>query len=95
MGLCILILLIFEIWEYLSPLPAIEWTVTNLVRIHIKDPDHFSFAVFGNNKGSRVVFNNLLKLIDHDTEIDFAIDLGDTVLKGQKTDYQFFLDITE
>jgi len=33
----------------------------------------------------------MLKLIDHDQEIAFAIDLGDFVESGEKREYHYFL----
>ena len=87
-----IILLFFEVHEYLRPLPAREWIATNLDKIHIKDPAHFSFAVFGGNRGSRTVFESLLKQVDHDSDIAFAVDLGNTVLKGEKANYQYFIN---
>lgn len=89
--LCIFLLAWFEVWEYLSPLPAHKWNAANIENIKVTDPGSFAFAVFGNNKGSKFVFENMLKLIDHDQEIAFAIDLGDFVESGEKREYNYFL----
>ena len=89
--LCILILSGFEVWRHFCPLPAHEWNTTNLKKIRVADPTNFYFAVFGDNRNSKSVFENLLKLIDHDRDIAFAIDLGDMVNSGSQTRYRFFL----
>lgn len=89
--LCILLLAWFEVWEYLSPLPAHKWNTANIENIEVTDPGNFSFAVFGDNKGSKFVFENMLKLIDHDQKFVFAIDLGAFVESGEKREYHYFL----
>ncbi len=91
LGLCILLLLGFELRQYFDPLPAQQWNMNNLKKIHVFDPENFSFAAFGYNKNSKEVFENLLKLIDHDPEIAFAVSLGDMVQSGNKQRYRWFL----
>jgi len=88
---CILLLSGFEVWEHFSLLPAHEWNTINLKEINVADPNNFSFAVFGDNRNSISVFENLLKLIDHDPDISFAINLGDMVYSGAKERYRCFL----
>lgn len=90
--LCILILSGFEVWENFSPLPAHEWNTVSLKEIKVADPTNFSFAVFGANRNSRFVFENLLRLIDHDQDMAFAIDLGDLVSNGKKQRYDYLFN---
>ena len=89
--LCIFLLSGFEAWSHFSPLPATEWNIVNLKKIKVADPGNFSFAVFGDNRRSNFVFENLLKLIDHDPDLTFGIDLGDLVSYGTKRTYHHFL----
>jgi len=89
--LCVLLGAYFEIWDPLCPLPAHEWNATNLKLISGTDPDDFSFAVFGDNRNSKFVFENLLKSIDHDLGIAFAVSLGNIVSRGKKERYHFFI----
>ncbi|MBU2499073.1 MAG: metallophosphoesterase [Proteobacteria bacterium] len=89
--LCISLLIGFQAWDHFSSLPALAWNTSNLKQIHIVDPKDFSFAVFAENRNSDVAFENLLKLIDHDQDIAFAVSLGDMVQKGEKGRYRFFL----
>jgi hypothetical protein len=90
-SLCIVCFICIKIYRYSLPLPAKKWIYSNLEKIHIKDPTHFSFAVFCGSKISRLVFKGLLEQVDHDFDIAFAVDLGDAVLSGGKTHYHFFI----
>ncbi|MBW1703948.1 MAG: metallophosphoesterase [Deltaproteobacteria bacterium] len=89
--LCILIVLFVDVWEPFSSLPARDWNIKNLNEIRVADPDGFSFSVFGENRYSKFIFENLLKIIDHDPDIVFAISLGDMVSRGRKYKYANFL----
>ena len=89
--LVLLALLGLELWDHVSPLPGRDWIALNIKRIRIADPDNFCFAVFGDNKNSHFTFERLLKEIEHDPEISFAIDLGDLVYDGEKEKYRYFL----
>ncbi|MBN1907296.1 MAG: hypothetical protein JW927_19620 [Deltaproteobacteria bacterium] len=59
--------------------------------IQVKDPEHFSFAVFSGNRFGRYIFEEMLKQVDHDPDIAFAIDLGDAVLKGGRGHYHHLI----
>jgi len=93
--LCIMLLAGYELWEHFSLLPAYQWNVINLKEITVPDPKSFSFAVFGDNRNSKDVFVNILKLIDHDVDTDFAIGLGDMVQRGTKERYRYFFHQVE
>ncbi len=90
--LCILLLSSFELWGHFYPSPAHNWNIAKVHEISVGDPSNFSFAVFGDNRGSKFVFENLLKMIDHDRDITFAINLGDFVRNGKKEKYDYFLN---
>ncbi|OIN95968.1 MAG: hypothetical protein AUJ48_02255 [Deltaproteobacteria bacterium CG1_02_45_11] len=94
-AICILLLTGFEVWAHFSLLPAHKWNIINLKKIDVADPGDFSLAVFGDNRNSKYVFENLLRLIDHDTDIAFAVSLGDMVQKGEKERYRWFLQQVE
>jgi len=91
LSLCILIMTYFEVWGHLSPLPARGWNTDNLKLVSETDEGSFSFAVFGDNLNSKFVFENLLKLIDHDMDIAFAISLGNMVSRGKEEKYRLFI----
>jgi hypothetical protein len=73
------------------PLPDGKWISSNIEKIKVKDPENFTFAVFGGNRIRRPVFEGVLKQVDHDPDISFAIDLGDAVLKGKRLHYRHFI----
>ncbi len=51
---------------------------------------NFSFAVLGDNKNSKRIFQDLLKRIDGE-DVIFALDTGDTVMKGEPVYFSSFL----
>jgi len=53
--------------------------------------EEFTIAVFSDNQGSRETFNELLRQVDADPEINFAISCGDLVPEGDKEKYRYFL----
>jgi hypothetical protein len=74
--------------------PGTDLTSRNLARIgelRPPVPDHFSFAVFGDNRGSTTIIEHLLKRIDDDPDILFAVSLGDIVGMGRTDLYERFL----
>jgi 3',5'-cyclic AMP phosphodiesterase CpdA len=79
------------LWNSHAPVPVKNWNQRELARIVVADPDDFTFAVMGDNKGNRSVFEPLLQDIDHDKEIAFAIDDGDLVQDGTVGLYRRFL----
>jgi serine/threonine-protein phosphatase CPPED1 len=89
--LSILLLVGIEISDYFSLPPARDWNATNLKEIQAGDSNNFSFAVFGDNKNSHSVFENLLAELDHDPGISFAMNIGDMVYDGEKEKYRYFL----
>jgi serine/threonine-protein phosphatase CPPED1 len=84
-------ILSLNIYHNTLPLPDGKWIYSNLKNIQVKDPDHFSFAVFGGNRFGRRIFEGMLKQVDHDPDIAFTIDLGDAVMKGGRGHYHHLI----
>jgi hypothetical protein len=91
-SLCIILFIGFKIWNYFAPLPAHNWNKKEISRIKVADPEDFTFAVFGDNRGTPPVFESLLHNIGHDAEIAFAIDIGDLVNNEDSVHYRRFLN---
>ena len=51
--LCILLLSSFELWGHFYPSSAHNWNIAKVHEISVGDPSNFSFAVFGDNKGTK------------------------------------------
>jgi hypothetical protein len=90
-ALCILSFIGITVWHSSAPVPIRNWNQKELSRITVADPNNYSFAVMGDNKGNRSVFEPLLRDIDQDKEIAFALDVGDLVRKGKVGLYRRFL----
>jgi 3',5'-cyclic AMP phosphodiesterase CpdA len=90
--LCILLFIGLEIWDDHAPLSIHNWNKKEISRIKIADPDNFTFAVFGDNKGNYSFFEPLLSDVAQDKEIAFAMDLGDLVGDGRRGQYRRFLN---
>ena len=54
------------------------------------DPS-FSFVVFGDNQGSKEIFDQLLARLNQETDLAFAVNLGDCVVNGTEPEYQLYL----
>jgi len=67
-----------------------NWNYYQLQKID-KTKDKFSFAVFGDNKNSVKIFENLIKRVNKE-DILFAIDVGDLVYDGGKEKFRFFVN---
>lgn len=89
--LCLLFFIGIEVWFNFAAPPARNWISKNLGEIQIVDPNHLSFAVFGDNKNSHSIFPLLLRKADQDHEIKFALDLGDLVFGGDMEKYRYFI----
>jgi hypothetical protein len=80
------------VWHSYAPVPIHNRNQQELSRITVADPNDYSFAVMGDNKGNRSVFEPLLRDIGQDKEIAFAIDDGDLVDGGTIGHYRRFLN---
>lgn len=81
-----------KIWNACVPLSIYDRNKKEISRIKVADPDNFTFAVLGDNKGNVSFFKPLLHSIAQDKEIAFAIDDGDLVSDGKKRQYRYFLN---
>ncbi len=76
------------------PASSSDLTSAGLVRIgEMKRaaPTDFSFAVFGDNRGSTDVFRALLRRVNGDPDISFAVSTGDAVGMGTSDRYALYL----
>ena len=84
----------FELWNYYVPPSVQDRNKREISRIKV-EPADFSFAVFGDHKGHEFIFEPLLRDVDHDKQIAFAIELGDLVRQGRRSFYRRFLNEVE
>jgi 3',5'-cyclic AMP phosphodiesterase CpdA len=78
--------------NYDETFPEIEdWNQDQLDEIDTSQ-EEFSFAVYGDNRGSHDVFETLLSDIDDDPDILFAMNLGDLVDSGLKENWRLFIE---
>ncbi len=91
-SVCILSFMGLNLWDYYAPLSIHERNKKEISRIKVADPNNFTFAVFGDNKGNYSFFEPLLEDIAQDKEIAFAIDAGDLVSNGKRGHYKRFLN---
>ncbi len=89
--LCILLLMGLKVWNNVAPLSTHDWNKKEITRIKVSNPEDFTFAVFGDNKGNYSIFEPLLQEIDQSREIAFALDVGDLVNEGTRGQYRRFL----
>jgi 3',5'-cyclic AMP phosphodiesterase CpdA len=73
-------------------LPARNWNQTNLQRIKVPPGPTLTFAVLGDNRSNPKVFVQVLKQMDRDRGLAFAIDVGDLVETGTVDNFRVFLD---
>lgn len=83
------------VWGETAPLPARDWNLHNLPRIQTLQPDNLSFAVLGDNRGDLPVFERMLRQMERDPGLKFAIHLGDMVEKGELERYRQFFQSME
>src|SRR5512137_1698952 len=84
----------FEYWDHYIPPSVQDRNQREISRIKV-DPADFSFAVFGDHKGHDAHFEPLLRDVDHDKEIAFAMELGDLVRQGRRWFYRRLLNQVE
>jgi len=84
----------FEFWDHYIPPSVQDRNKKEISRIKV-DPTDFYFAVFGDHKGHDAHFEPLLRDVDHDKEIAFAIELGDLVRQGRRWFYRRLLNQVE
>jgi predicted MPP superfamily phosphohydrolase len=55
--------------------------------------DSFSFVAFGDNQEGHAVFNKLIKRVNNEKGLSFAISLGDMVDEPTRKEYQNYLEM--
>ena len=74
-----------------GPLPARDWNLRNLERIKVTEGGSLTFAVLGDNRSNAAVFAQVLRQLDHDPGLAFAINLGDLVDRGSVETFSDYL----
>jgi len=74
-------------------LPAREWNRHNLERIKTTAGRPLTFAVLGDNRSNPSVFRQLLRQMDRDPALAFAINVGDLVETGSVENFREFLEL--
>ena len=92
--LFILGFIVFEFWDRYIPPSVQDRNQREISRIKV-DPADFSFAVFGDHKGHDARFQPLLRDVNHDRQIAFAVELGDLVRQGRRWFYRRLLNQVE
>ena len=70
-----------------------QWNYRQIERIN-RSQENFTFIVFGDNKNSEKIFNELIERINRENA-SFAVDDGDIVMEGGKLYYESFLKQAE
>ncbi len=73
-----------------GPLPAEAWNLRQLERLQTVGGSALTFAVLGDNRSNPAVFDQVLRRLDGDPSLAFAIDLGDLVRKGTLEQFNDF-----
>ena len=90
--LCFVSVIGISFWSYYAPVSATNWNRGEISRIKVGSPDNFAFAVFGDNKGNSSFFGSLLRDIERDKDIAFAIDIGGLAADGKRSQFRRFLE---
>jgi hypothetical protein len=90
-SICVVLFIGLKFWNQFAPLPADNRNPKEISRIKVSDPEDFTFAVFGDNKGNYSIFEPLLHDVGKSTEIVFVIDVGDLVNEGKGGHYRRLL----
>jgi 3',5'-cyclic AMP phosphodiesterase CpdA len=75
-----------------GPLPARDWNRHNLDRLKVPSDGPLTFAVLGDNRSNPAVFEQVLKHLNSDPDLAFAIDVGDLVERGSLKTFGDFLN---
>jgi len=76
----------------IGPLPAKQWNQENLSKIKSLPSGPLCFAVLGDNRDNPAVFGRVLKKLDWDMGLTFAIHLGDMVHQVDMEQYRTFFN---
>jgi 3',5'-cyclic AMP phosphodiesterase CpdA len=76
-----------------APLPAQQWNLTQLKRLKAPDQGPLTFAVLGDNRSNPAVFEQVLRHLNRDPDLAFAIDVGDLVERGTLEQFTAFFKL--
>lgn len=88
---CILVWVAAGLAADTRPLPARDWNLRTLKRIKVPAGSSLTFAVLGDTRSNPEVFTQVLKQMDQDHGLAFAIDVGDLVESGSREAFGQFL----
>jgi 3',5'-cyclic AMP phosphodiesterase CpdA len=71
-------------------LPAENWNLRQLERLQTAGGGALTFAVLGDNRSNPAVFDQVLRRLDADASLAFAINVGDLVQKGTLEQFNNF-----
>ena len=74
-----------------GPLPARDWNRQNLERIRVPEGRNLSFAVLGDSRGNPAVLGRVVRQMEGDPGLAFAILVGDMVEQGTLEQFDAFL----
>jgi hypothetical protein len=90
--LCICILAGAGLAGTTEPLPAQQWNQENLSKITGLNAEPLTFAVLGDNRDNPEGFGKVLRQMDLDQSLTFAIHLGDMVKNADLAQYRIFFE---
>jgi hypothetical protein len=73
-----------------APLPAKDWNLRQVERLKTPGGGALTFAVLGDNRSNPAVFEQVLRRLDCDPDLAFAIDVGDMVEQGTLAQFDAF-----
>ena len=76
-----------------ASLPARDWNLQNLKPIQALNPENLTFAVLGDSRKNQPVFEGVLRQMALNPDLQFAINLGDVVDKGELPRYRSFFQV--
>lgn len=79
-----------ELGSRAQSLPVRNWNPLQLQRLSGITTDNLTFAVLGDSRGGGKVFPALLKLLQDDPGVTFAVHLGDLVHEPELSQYTLF-----
>jgi serine/threonine-protein phosphatase CPPED1 len=91
LGLCLLAWVSVALGADPGALPAQDWNLRNLERLKVASGRPLTFAVLGDSRDNPAVFEQVLKHLDGDPGLAFAIELGDLVGQGSLEAFGDFL----
>jgi hypothetical protein len=71
-------------------LPACAWNLGQMESLKVPGGDTLTFAVLGDNRSNPEVFGRVLRQLDCDPDLAFAIDVGDMVEQGTLEQFDEF-----